>query len=87
MENKLKCVSFLGAIIVGYKQVDKIVVVLKEKGRFTRKLGVYGLEMLGENYIYYDTKGLLHILDTDYIKEIKCYQDNNYIDSIICNGV
>lgn len=83
MENKIQCCEFLGTIIIGYKQVNKIVVIQKDKKRFTRKLGICGLNVLSSGDLsYYDTSMLLHILDTSMIKEIKCYKDNNYINNL-----
>lgn len=70
-------------MIIGYtEKVNKIVVIQKDKHKFARKLGIYGLNICGNNYTYYDTNIRLHILDTNYISEIKCYNNNLYVGSI-----
>lgn len=68
---------------IGYtEKVNKIIVIRYDDKPYIIHLGVYGLNICGENYSYYDKQMQLHILDTKYIKEIKLYNDKNYIYSV-----
>lgn len=75
-------------MVIGYSEgINNIIIITTENKKLKRKLGIDGLNICGNNYTYYDTKMQLHILDTDYIKEIKLYKDKEHIASIvITNG-
>ena len=68
---------------IGYSEkVNKIIVKKSDGGKFMVHLGVYGLNICGKRYTYYDKQMQLHILNTDYIDEIELYNDNNYVETI-----
>jgi hypothetical protein len=68
-------------MIIGYSQgVNKIVIISNEGKRITKKLGVKGLNICGEeDYTYYDIYYQLHYLDMSYIQKIKLYNDKELI--------
>lgn len=69
--------------MIGYNEkVNKIIIKQINGKNITSKLGVYGLNICGDNYTYYDTKMILHIINMDYVKEVKLYYDNNLIGLI-----
>ena len=68
---------------IGYtEQVNRIIVVRDDDKKFMINLGVWGLNICGEDFSYYDKEMNLHLLHTQYIKEIKLYHDKNYIYSV-----
>ena len=70
-------------MVIGYFEgVNNIVIISNDNKRIRRKLSIKGLNVCGKNYTYYNMDGLLHILDMNYIKEIKLYRDKEYISSI-----
>lgn len=70
-------------MVVGYFEgVNKIVIISNENKRYTRSLGVCGLNVCGSNYTYYDKNMVLHILDMKYIKKIKMYKDDVLVKEI-----
>lgn len=71
-------------MVIGYNEkVNKIVIVTTENKRITTKLSVYGLNILGNNsYSYYDTDMYLHVVNMNYVKKIKLYNDNGFVRDI-----
>lgn len=63
-------------MVIGWTEgVNRIVMVDNQGKRYTKKLGVKGLNICGEFYTYYDTKMQLHLIDTRKLKTLKLYKD------------
>ena len=76
-------------MIIGYNEkVNKIVIITNDNERLVRKLGVNGLNVCGNNsYSYYDTSMLLHVINMNYVKKVKLYNDNGFVKDLVSVGI